>query len=69
LPATPLTAETVSVSPSASLSFDSTSPLPDAFSVTPSVSFTASGAGFDTFHVNVCCVVAPEASVAVTVTL
>ncbi len=72
LPATPLTALTVSVSPSGSLSTVpcvSTLPLAVAFSVVVKLSSTAVGAGLATFQVKICEVVAPHGSVAVIVTV
>ena len=73
LAALPFTCETVSVSPSGSVSLASTPFCALTFSVTSSsvlpVSFTAVGAGLVTSHSNACEVLAPAGSVAVTVTV
>ncbi len=73
LPGWLLTCETVSVSPSGSVSLARTpfwaSTLSDVSSSVDPVSATAVGAGLVTSHVNSCEVDAPDGSVAVTVTL
>ena len=69
LPATPLTAPTVSVSPSGSVSLVITLPDAVAFSVVEFVLALAVGAGFVTVQTKVCAVAAPFGSVPVIVTL
>ena len=69
LPATPLTADTTSVSPSGSVSSVRTLPVVIEFSAVLKLLATAVGPGLVTVHVNVCEVVAPDGSVAVTVTV
>ncbi len=68
LPAAPLTALTLSASPSGSVSFVPTLPLVEAFSVVEPLSLIAVGAGFVTVHVKVCDVATPLGSVPVIVT-
>ncbi|CAB3881471.1 hypothetical protein LMG26684_03603 [Achromobacter mucicolens] len=72
LAALPLTCETVSVSPSGSVSLASTPfwavTLSDVSSSVVPLSLTAVGAGLVTSHLNSCEVEAPDGSVAVTTT-
>ncbi|CAB3689327.1 hypothetical protein LMG26685_04699 [Achromobacter mucicolens] len=73
LAALPLTCETVSVSPSGSVSLASTPfwavTLSDVSSSVVPLSLTAVGAGLVTSHLNSCEVEAPDGSVAVTTTV
>ena len=73
LPVAPLTCETVSLSPSGSVSLASTPfwalTLREVFSSVAPVSLAAVGAGLLTSQLNSCEVVAPDGSVAVTVTV